>query len=102
MPPRKAPSSSGDALVGRPRPKVRSPPRSGPARFAPGAIDSQRPLRVWGVRFRREGVLGTLEVGKLADVLVVDGDPLEDLMALTNVRLVVREGTIIRAEDLDE
>ncbi len=51
---------------------------------------------------RREGDLGTLEVGKLADVLVVDGDPLEDLRALTNVRLVIREGTIIRAEDLDE
>ena len=39
-----------------------------------------------------ESELGTLEAGKLADVLVVDGDPLEDLRALTSPRLVLREG----------
>lgn len=50
----------------------------------------------------REGSLGTLETGKVADVLVVDGNPLEDLQALTNVRLVIREGVIIRAVDLEE
>jgi imidazolonepropionase-like amidohydrolase len=33
--------------------------------------------------------LGTLEPGKLVDFLVVDGDPLADLAALTQVRLVV-------------
>lgn len=43
-----------------------------------------------------EATLGTLERGKVADVLVVNGDPLQDLHALTNVRLVVRSGTIIR------
>jgi imidazolonepropionase-like amidohydrolase len=43
-----------------------------------------------------ERELGTLEVGKLADVLVVDGDPLEELQALANVRLVLRGGEIIR------
>jgi imidazolonepropionase-like amidohydrolase len=43
-----------------------------------------------------EAILGTLERGKVADVLVVNGDPLQDLHALTNVRLVVRSGTIIR------
>lgn len=42
------------------------------------------------------GELGTLEPGKTADVLVVDGDPLEDLTALTRVRLVVHLGEIIR------
>jgi imidazolonepropionase-like amidohydrolase len=51
---------------------------------------------------RREGKLGTLELGKLADVLVVDGDPLEDLQALTNVRLVVHEGVVIRTEGVEE
>jgi imidazolonepropionase-like amidohydrolase len=39
--------------------------------------------------------LGTLETGKLADVLVVDGDPLADVHALTKVRLVLREGKFI-------
>ena len=41
--------------------------------------------------------LGTLEVGKTADVLVVEGDPLRNLAALTNVRLVIHLGEIIRA-----
>jgi imidazolonepropionase-like amidohydrolase len=39
--------------------------------------------------------LGTLEPGKLADVLVVEGDPLTDLQALTHIRLVLRDGIVI-------
>jgi imidazolonepropionase-like amidohydrolase len=39
-----------------------------------------------------------MDRGKIADGLVVNGDPLQDLHALTNVRLVVRNGTIIRDE----
>ena len=50
---------------------------------------------------RRDGALGTLELGKLADVLVVDGDPLQDLHVLKNVRLVVHRGVVIRAEGLE-
>ncbi len=42
-----------------------------------------------------EGELGTLEPGMLADVLVVDGDPLADLQALTHMRLVLRDGVVI-------
>jgi len=42
-----------------------------------------------------ESELGTLEAGKLADVLVVDGDPLDDVKVLTNTRLVLREGKSI-------
>jgi len=44
--------------------------------------------------------LGTLEAGKVADILVVGGDPLSDIDALTNVRMVIRTGVIIRREDL--
>lgn len=32
--------------------------------------------------------LGTLETGKLADLLVVDGNPLDDIQAFTRKRLV--------------
>jgi imidazolonepropionase-like amidohydrolase len=39
--------------------------------------------------------LGTLEVGKIADVLVVDGNPLHDIHALSNVRLVLRDGKVV-------
>lgn len=40
--------------------------------------------------------LGTLEPGKIADVLVVDGDPLADLAVLAEVRLVIHNGVAIR------
>ena len=36
--------------------------------------------------------LGTLEVGKLADILIVEGDPLTDLGALANIAEVFRDG----------
>ena len=40
--------------------------------------------------------IGTLEVGKKADILVVDGDPLTDIGALARTALVLRDGVIIR------
>jgi imidazolonepropionase-like amidohydrolase len=39
---------------------------------------------------------GTVEVGKEADLLVVDGDPLEDITVLKQVHLVVRKGRIVK------
>ena len=42
--------------------------------------------------------LGTLEPGKAADVLVVNGDPLTDLNALTDVHMVIHDGAVIRYE----
>lgn len=43
-----------------------------------------------------DGELGTLEAGKIADVLVVDGNPLEDIHALTDARMVIHNGVVIR------
>jgi imidazolonepropionase-like amidohydrolase len=40
--------------------------------------------------------LGTLEVGKIADVLIVQGDPLHDLQTLSNVQYVIHNGEVIR------
>ena len=40
--------------------------------------------------------LGTLEPGKIADILVVNGNPLKDLANLSKVRLVFKDGVIIR------
>jgi imidazolonepropionase-like amidohydrolase len=42
--------------------------------------------------------LGTLEPGKRADLVVVDGDPLEDVFSLTRAVLVVKEGRVISDE----
>jgi imidazolonepropionase-like amidohydrolase len=39
--------------------------------------------------------LGTVEVGKLADLIVVEGNPLLDISALRNVRLVLKEGQVV-------
>jgi imidazolonepropionase-like amidohydrolase len=39
--------------------------------------------------------LGTLEPGKLADIVMVEGDPLDLIYAVLNVRLVVKGGTIV-------
>jgi imidazolonepropionase-like amidohydrolase len=41
--------------------------------------------------------LGTLAPGRIADVLVVDGDPLADLGALARPRMVIRGGVVIRS-----
>ena len=40
--------------------------------------------------------LGTLEVGKLADIIVVDGDPLSDIAHIGNVTCVIKGGQIVR------
>jgi imidazolonepropionase-like amidohydrolase len=38
--------------------------------------------------------LGTLEPGKLADIIIVDGDPLTDLAAMDNVIAVIKGGEL--------
>lgn len=40
--------------------------------------------------------LGTLEKGKLADVLVVSGNPLDDIQNLQKIRLVIADGQVVR------
>ncbi len=40
--------------------------------------------------------LGTIEFDKVADILVVRGNPLEDLHALLDVERVIHGGTVIR------
>jgi len=41
-----------------------------------------------------DGEIGTLEAGKRADLLVVDGDPAERIEALAHPRLVLLDGTV--------
>ncbi len=42
--------------------------------------------------------LGTIEVGHLADLVAVEGDPTGDISATRDVRLVVRDGVVVRNE----
>jgi imidazolonepropionase-like amidohydrolase len=39
--------------------------------------------------------LGTLEAGKIADIVIVMGDPLDDIYALTHVMAVVKDGKVV-------
>ena len=48
-----------------------------------------------GYATRRDDALGTLRVGKVADVVIVDGDPLSELDDLYNVIAVVRSGRLV-------
>jgi imidazolonepropionase-like amidohydrolase len=44
-----------------------------------------------------DGETGTIEVGKLADLLLVDGDPLADLGLLARPSVVVQGGRVVSA-----
>lgn len=56
-----------------------------------GTLDSARVLGV-------EDVLGSLEVGKTADVLVVRGDPTADIADVVNVEHVMKDGVLVDRE----
>jgi imidazolonepropionase-like amidohydrolase len=40
--------------------------------------------------------IGTIEVGKLADIVAVPGDPLKDITALQKVDFVMKGGTVYK------
>lgn len=42
-----------------------------------------------------ENELGTIEPNKIADIIIVNGNPLEDLNALLNIKMVIHNGEII-------
>ena len=43
-----------------------------------------------------EDKLGTIEVGKIADLVAVEQDPLQDIKALQNVSVVIKDGRIVK------
>jgi imidazolonepropionase-like amidohydrolase len=45
--------------------------------------------------FRKDKDFGTVEPGKVADLIVVESDPLKDIWAVQNVKLVVLNGEIV-------
>lgn len=45
--------------------------------------------------FRKDKDYGTVEAGKVADIVVIDGDPLQDIWAVQDVKLVVQGGKVV-------
>ena len=45
---------------------------------------------------RKSKDIGSLEAGKLADIVAIDGDPLQDIGALRRVRFVMKGGVVFR------
>ena len=46
----------------------------------------------WGDR------LGTIETGKIADIVAVSGDPLADITELQRVKFVMKDGAVYKKE----
>jgi Imidazolonepropionase and related amidohydrolases len=47
-----------------------------------------------------ENSVGTIEVGKDADVIVLDGNPLQHIESLEHVRFVMKHGALYHTADL--
>ncbi|MBC8755670.1 amidohydrolase family protein [Kordia sp. YSTF-M3] len=48
----------------------------------------------------KESEIGSIEVSKLADVLILDENPLEDIQALQKIQYVIKGGSVFRTEDV--
>ena len=48
-----------------------------------------------------EDSLGTIETGKLADLVLLDANPLTDIANTRRIRAVVADGRLYRLTDLD-
>ncbi len=87
------PSSNAHFQLGMPMPEIEWMAQAGMTPLQIVVASTRNAARVCGLGSE----LGTLEPGKMADVLVVKGNPLADLTTLGNVRLVVHGGVVIRS-----
>jgi len=47
-----------------------------------------------------DSVTGTIEVGKDADIIAVQGNPLQDISAIANVKYVIKQGKVVKSPNI--
>ncbi len=73
------------------------------AASATGPLGALEVATVQGVRFLgAEDDLGSIAVGKLADLVVLNSNPLDDIRNTTDIRYVVQGGVVYDGDTLDE
>jgi len=73
------------------------------AASAMGPLEALRVASAHGAHFLGAAEdLGSIEVGKLADLLVMDNNPLDDIRNTTSIRWVVKGGVVYDSATLDE
>ena len=59
-------------------------------------MDAIRAATYWPAQLLKQANLGAIAEGKLADIIVVDGDPLTDMTSLRNIVHVVKDGRVYK------
>jgi imidazolonepropionase-like amidohydrolase len=52
------------------------------------------------IALRMQDRLGTIEVGKIADLVMLDADPLQDITNVRRISLVMKDGTVVDRDKL--
>ena len=59
-------------------------------------VDAIRAAPYWPAQLLKRPRPGTIAAGQLADLIVVDGDPLSDMTSLRNIVHIVKDGKVYK------